>query len=687
MALPKDEKRVKPLLDLTSTQIEAIKELFGAAIEMARDDRAAFVDKECNDDRLKYEVLALLDAHDEAAEFFDSFSENVIIPAIGAVASSGDEDPAPSSGVVSHYKIIERIGRGGMGVVYKARDSRLGRTVALKFLPARYSFDASAHARLLAEAKASSALDHPNIGVVFEIGETETKRPFIAMAWYDGETLKQALRRGPLEVDAAVAISRQLCSALAAAHSAGIVHRDVKPANIVVTPNGVVKLLDFGIAKIVQADHPDDGSSLGTPAYMSPEQTRAERTTAVTDIWSLGVVLHEMLAGGRPFSGSTQSAMIESIRNDAAPSVKSIRSDVPLEIASVISKCLEKDPSQRFQSADELLRAIDASVVRKSPSATSSEAYELVLKGRSSWSERTKPKLEEALAFFRAALERDPGLAVAHSAMAETYVNMSNFEYMDVNEALTRAGIAADRAIALDPSLAEAHSSRGFFLASRGRFEEAEESFRKSINLNDHYTWSHHYYALLLIMCGRLTEAEEELRNCLALDPLSLPANTTLAIVLAAERKMTDARAQYQHALALSPEFVLTKHYYGSFEAGQRQFGTAIKSLESALSRAPGFPGVRASLSWCYRETGRPAESDRLMSQLAETTDTPRARVNLALGYGVMGNIERAFELIESESLDVPTTIEMRANPLLDEFRNDGRYGHFLARRGLPVAE
>lgn len=657
---------------------------------MSPEHRGPFIDKECSDDdTVRSEVRALLEACDESGEFFESLSSDVLAPVIEALANRDDEDPVPAGGTVSHYRIIERIGGGGMGVVYKAQDSRLGRVVALKFLPPRHSSDASAQARLLAEAKASSALDHPNIGVVFEIGETEAKRPFIAMAWYEGNTLKEMLRHGPLDVDTAVRISRQLCSALAAAHAAGIIHRDVKPANVVVTRSDVVKLLDFGISKIVEADHIDDGSPIGTPAYMSPEQTRSERIAAQTDIWSFGVVFYEMLAGVRPFTGSTRSAMIQAIQSAAQEPVESIRTDVPSAIAAVVAKCLEKDPIRRYQSADEMLAAIDAGVADTSARAPaqSPEAYELFLKGRSSWSERTKPKLEEALVFFRAALERDPDLAVAHSAMAETYVNMSNFEYMNVDEALTRAGVAADRAIALDPSLAEAYSSRGFFLASRERFDEAEESFQQSITLNDRYTWGHHYYALLLLMLGRFSEATEQLKKCLALDPLSLPANATLAIALSTRGDNEAARAQYEHALALSPDFPLTRYYHGAFEASERRFAVAIESLESALSRAPGFPGVRASLSWCYRETGRTADSDDMMARLVESGTTRRARVNLALGYAVMGDYTRAFDRLGSETLDVPTTIEMRANPLLAGFRADARYSHLLMLRKLPIAE
>ena len=205
---------------------------------------------------------------------------------------------------VSHYQIEEKLGGGGMGVVYKARDLKLKRTVALKFLPPELTRDEEAKVRFMHEAQAASALDHVNVGSIHEIDEAEDGRLFIAMAYYAGETLKKKIARGPLPVAEALDYAVQIAQGLSKAHEAGIIHRDVKPANVMVTEEGVVKIVDFGLAKVAeQTQLTKTGTTLGTVAYMSPEQARGEAVDQRTDIWALGVVLYEMLVGRRPFPG------------------------------------------------------------------------------------------------------------------------------------------------------------------------------------------------------------------------------------------------------------------------------------------------------------------------------------------------------------------------------------------------
>ncbi len=222
---------------------------------------------------------------------------------------------------VSHYRIVERLGGGGMGVVYKAVDTRLNRTVALKFLSADQIRDADAAARFRQEAQSASALDHPNICTVFEIDDAPDGQTFIAMAHYEGETLKQRIERGPLSVGDAVGIARQIAQGLAKAHSAGIVHRDIKPANLIVTTDGIVKILDFGIAKAPgQEELTRTGTTLGTLSYMAPEQLSGAGTDHRVDLWALGAVLHEMLAGQPPFGRDDPTALVSAIlARDPAP--------------------------------------------------------------------------------------------------------------------------------------------------------------------------------------------------------------------------------------------------------------------------------------------------------------------------------------------------------------------------------
>ena len=218
---------------------------------------------------------------------------------------------------ISHYKILEEIGSGGMGIVYKAEDTNLKRHVALKFLPPELTRDTEARERFIHEAQSASALDHPNVCTVYEIGKTEDGQMFIAMGYYEGETLKDKIAKGPLKLDEAIEIAIQIATGLEKAHKKGIVHRDIKPANIFITNDNVVKLLDFGLAKLSgQTKLTKNASTLGTVAYMSPEQAQSGAVDQRTDIWSFGVVLYEMLTGSLPFKGDYEQAIIYSIMNE-----------------------------------------------------------------------------------------------------------------------------------------------------------------------------------------------------------------------------------------------------------------------------------------------------------------------------------------------------------------------------------
>ena len=257
---------------------------------------------------------------------------------------------------ISHYKILEKLGQGGMGVVYKAEDTKLKRTVALKFLPPELTRDREAKERFIQEAQAACAIDHPDICTIHEIDETEDGRLFIAMAFYQGDTLKQKIERGPLRVEEAVDIAFRIARGLGRAHEAGIVHRDIKPGNIMITERGDVKIVDFGLAKLAgQAKLTKTGSTLGTAAYMSPEQARSEEVDHRTDIWSLGVVLYEMLTGQLPFKGEHEAALLYSIVHEKPQTLSELRPDVSAPLSSLISKVLQKDRTLRYQTTSELI--------------------------------------------------------------------------------------------------------------------------------------------------------------------------------------------------------------------------------------------------------------------------------------------------------------------------------------------
>ncbi len=259
---------------------------------------------------------------------------------------------------ISHYEILEKLGRGGMGVVYKARDARLDRFVALKFLPPEFSGDAEANARFMQEARAASALEHPNICTIHDIGTTDDGRLFIVMPFYSGQTLKYRIQDGPLSVEESVDVGRQIARGLAPAHDAGIVHRDIKPANIMVTDQGEVTILDFGVAKLEGSDFTKTGTTLGSVSYMSPEQTRGEQVDGRSDLWSLGVVLYEMLTGSRPFTGDYDQAVAYAILNQDPQLVSEVDHDIPEYVVDIIQRLLRKDPGERIQMASQVVNIL-----------------------------------------------------------------------------------------------------------------------------------------------------------------------------------------------------------------------------------------------------------------------------------------------------------------------------------------
>jgi TolB-like protein/Tfp pilus assembly protein PilF len=281
---------------------------------------------------------------------------------------------------VSHFRILEKLGEGGMGAVYQAHDTKLDRDVALKFLAPELTRDADAKARFTREARAASALQHDNICTIHDIDETEDGQIFIVMDLYGGESLRERMRRGPLGIEEATEIAMQIGQGLAEAHEHGIVHRDVKPANILIARNGVAKVVDFGVAKLAGGTQlTRAGSTVGTIAYMAPEQACGETVDGRADIWSLGVVLYEMLSGRLPFEGDHEQAMIYGILNTEPESVRALRPDLPPQLEQVVDRALRKEPGARFQEIGEMvaeLRSIKRSqeAGRREPRAAPGKA-------------------------------------------------------------------------------------------------------------------------------------------------------------------------------------------------------------------------------------------------------------------------------------------------------------------------
>src|SRR5438552_16191882 len=352
---------------MTPAQLQTIEQIFYAELDQEPDQISAFLDKYCEgDELLRRKVEALLASRERVGSFIETSALGVAARIIG----NGQADSLVGQ-KIGHYKISESIGIGGMGEVYLATDIVAGRKAALKLLPLRFTGDTDRLKRFQQEAHAVVGLNHPNILTVYEIGEDHSIH-YIASELIEGETLRQRLTCGRIQVSEAVDVAIQVASALAAAHQAGIVHRDIKPENIMLRPDGYVKVLDFGIANLAEEELPaamprDEalllvetnlGDVLGTVRYMSPEQACGEHVDQSTDIWSLGVVLYEMVTGHAPFTGDTSQDVMFSILEKEPPPLMHYIARAPAELQQIISKTLRKDPGQRYDSVNELLHAL-----------------------------------------------------------------------------------------------------------------------------------------------------------------------------------------------------------------------------------------------------------------------------------------------------------------------------------------
>jgi TolB-like protein/Tfp pilus assembly protein PilF len=352
---------------MTPARLEKIEEIFYAALDQEPDQVGRFLDKACQgDELLRRKVEALLASRQRVGSFIEDSAAGIATRIIG----NGQADLVVGQ-TFGHYKISERIGSGGMGEVYLATDIIAGRKAALKLLPTQFTGDPERLKRFQQEAHAVVGLNHPNIVTVYEIGEDHSIH-YIVSELIEGETLRERLTRGRMELSEAVDVAIQVASALAAAHQAGVVHRDIKPENIMLRPDGYVKVLDFGIAKLAEQELPvttpkDEalllvetnlGSILGTARYMSPEQACGAQVDKRSDIWSLGVVLYEMVTGHVPFTGDTSREVMSSILEKEPPPLTHYITQTPVELQQIVSKTLRKDRAQRYHSAHELLEAL-----------------------------------------------------------------------------------------------------------------------------------------------------------------------------------------------------------------------------------------------------------------------------------------------------------------------------------------
>ena len=787
---------------------------------------------------------------------------------------------------LARFEIRAQLGAGGMGEVYLAWDSDLERTVALKILPLDVASDQQRMQRFTQEAKAASALNHPNILTIYEIGEANSLR-FIAMECIDGVTLSQHMTRTRMALHEVLDVAIQVASALSAAHHAGIIHRDIKPDNIMLRPDGYVKVLDFGLAKLTQQQatnalaltlmQTEPGLVMGTVRYMSPEQARGLAVDPRTDIWSLGVVLYQMLAGRAPFEGPTTSDIIVSLLDREPPPIEGTRR-VPVELAQIVVKALRKDTEERYQTARDMALELkglqqqlefkgkvlggpsgarssnivdeQAMIVTsrrlvgvsfdsrrttlsqqrkqrsKKPKPISSlailplanagadpnmeyladgitesiinslsqlpnvrvvprntvfrykgqevdpqlvcqslntqavltgrvrqlgdrliigvelidatnesqlwgeqfnrrftdifeiqeeiareiseklrlqltgvekkrltkrytektEAYQLLLKGRFYWNKRTEEALKKGIEYFQQAIEADPGYALAYAGIADCYAVLYFFGDLSPKDCAPRAKAAAIKALEIDDTLAEAHTSLALIkLTYEWDWPGAEREFKKAFKLNANYATTYDWNSIYLASVGRCDDAIAEIKRAQELDPLSLIINTGVGRQFYYARRYNETIEHCLKTLEMEPNFAPAHWFLGQAYIQKGKYQKAIAELQKAVKLSGGRNLMLASLGYAYAVSGKRTEGQEVLNKLhGLSPEDYVSPFSLAIVYTGLGEQDQAFAWLEKAYDErVGWLIFLPREPKLDSLRSDPRFVDLTRRIGL----
>ena len=797
---------------------------------------------------------------------------------------------------ISHYQIESRLGGGGMGVVFRAQDLKLGRSVALKFLPPALVSDPLALERFQREARTASGLNHPNICTIHEIDEWEGQ-PFIVMELLEGQSLKQLITGRPLPMGQLLDMAIQIVDGLDAAHESGIIHRDLKPGNIFLTRREQAKILDFGLAKLVSIprriaeevavssmptidthDLTSTGVSLGTVAYMSPEQARGEDLDARSDLFSLGSVLYEMATGRIAFIGATTAVTFEAILNRTPVSANRINPDLVPDIGWIIGKLLEKDRKLRYQTAAELrtdlrrvkrdtesagvpslvalpgggkkwkskiaagaallgvlllltiamirpnwvkrlipglsnghIRSIavlpfvnagadsnieyvadgvtdgvinslsrvpELKVMARStvfsykghdinaqkvgkdlnvdavlmgrisqhgdivsiqtdlvnvadgselwgdqykrkmadlltvqgdiakeiytslrPRLTGEtatelgkhatedpEAYQAYLQGLFYWNKWTEDGFKKAGDYFTQAVTLDPGFALAHAGLADTYTFLGDSGYVAPREVWQKAKAEATEAVKADESLSEAHISLALVRENYDwDWSGAETEFRRAIQLNPNSATAHHWYGDCLTKLGRFEEARQELKKAQELDPLSLLINTSVGRQLYFAHQYGSAIEQFQKTLQMDQNFVPAQHAIEMAYAQNGMYKEAVAERQKVLTLS-GSPDLAASIGADYAQSGYPGVMQSWLEGLKEVSKRGYVSAyNIAQIYAQLGEKAQAMTWLEQalNQRDSKLTY-VKVEPAFDSVRSDPQFQQIVQRLGMP---
>jgi tetratricopeptide (TPR) repeat protein len=647
------------------------------------------------------------------------------------------------------YEILAPLGAGGMGEVYRARDTRLGRHVAIKLIGERLAPDAAARKRFEREARAIAALSHPNIVALYDIGDHDGLT-FAVMELLEGEPLDRRLARGGVSVAEAIDIAAAVADGIASAHARGVVHRDIKPANIFITRDGVVKILDFCLASAVGVPNAGaawtqetvSGALLGTVGYMSPEQARGERADHRTDVFSLGCVLYELVSGRRPFQGSTAAETLAAVLRDDPPPLSAAAAG---SLEPVIRRCLEKQPERRFQSMRDLAFALrharagrsasrprrlmapatgvrvlallaalavagaaavwrggrpdpavggsrlaaSAPPVTTGPPPRLPAAFDAYVRGRHALEKRDQASLETAIRYFQQSLDADPTYADAYVAMAESYAQLGYGSYVSPDESFPRARAAAQKALELDEHAARAHATLGYVsMYYDWNFQAAEAEFRRAIQLDPTNAVAHQWYAYLMTAVGRpFADAAREIDEAEKLDPLSPAIATDRAYISHYYGRDDEAVRSANAALGLDARFPLAYFWLGRLYTQQMRYADADRAFAHIGGLRAWTPAM-AALGYLYGRMGRPADARAILAEFDTMAHEGRyaSAYAIAIVYAGLEDRERVLSSLEAALHERSHwLVWLNRDPRLDLVRSDGRFQRLVREVGLPA--
>jgi serine/threonine protein kinase len=713
-----------------------VKRIHQSALDKDPSERAAFVRASCGgDETVLREVQSLLSYESDAESFLER-------PAMDVAARSSCDAPEMTlaGSTLSHYQVVSLLGAGGMGEVYLARDPRLDRTVAIKILPGDLAEDPERVLRFEREARAASALNHPNVATIYDVGESDGLH-FIVMEHVDGETVAARVEGRSLLPAAVVDIAVQAADALDVAHAQGITHRDIKPANLMVTSRGHLKVLDFGVAKMKLRDQPTGGDEwllepgtavgriIGSGPYMSPEQIMGGDVDPRSDVFSLGVVIYQMATGHLPFCGTTREELKEAILRASPASMPALNAGVPPELERITCKCLEKAAEDRYQSARELLsdlwplkRQLDATrAVADSPwfealkrpaniadELPGSEASELVARGWAHLRSGSFFELSDAVSAFLAATEVAPTYAAAHAGLALTKVAQAAAHDVPHLEALAEAKTIALRALALDDKSADAQVALGqVMLFSEWDWTAAERSFQRALAINPNHAEAYLYYGGLMEALGQLTRGFELKLRGLECDSTSALAHVLVAASLWNQRRYDDVIVWVNKALDRDPRHLFARELlvgaYAKKGDFKRQIVEDFKRVEArGLSEdvRAGLREILAEILHAFDHEGLDAAHRCILKHMSsawiielmshEGGSSIIGRGNTMIGplarSAEAGDLDKAFELLQGALAERdPGLIHLAVAPQWDKLRADPRFAQCLARMKQPT--